>query len=96
MCGMITYGPFCSRYIESMRLGQLQWANCSVILRPPAWYETNVLLSLNDCEENVMRVRRYITCHCSIAVSRSLTIGLHRRTVMRRNSPGKSDAVYSL
>jgi len=30
MCGMITYGYFCSRHIESMRLGQLHLVNCDV------------------------------------------------------------------
>jgi len=38
---MISCDCFCSRHIESMRLGQLQLVNSGVILRPPAWCETH-------------------------------------------------------
>jgi len=37
MSDTIIYGCLCSRYIGSLRLGQLQLLNYDVILRPPAW-----------------------------------------------------------
>jgi len=64
---MISYGCFCSRYIESLRLGQLQLVNCDVILTPQASCQTNVFFiewlrrecfSLNDCEGKVSRLVR--------------------------------------
>jgi len=43
MCDMIDYSCFCSWYVESMRLGQLQTVYSSVILRTPAWCKINVI-----------------------------------------------------